>query len=262
MKTVDISVFPTLQVIRRLNPKPGWGRGEESKGAQYITPDFIVSNDGGVLNLALNSRNNPKLLISSEYSGMQQELSSKSKLSSEEQNTLQFIRNKNDEAQWLIETLKQREQTMSATMSAIMRWQAPYFRSGDSTDLVPMRLKDIAEETGYDESTVSRVVNNKYVQTDFGTLPLKELFAKAAVTVMGSESLPGEQGDKMTTNHIKEALRKAIDEEDKRSPLTDEALCKVLQQRGFKLSRRTISKYRESMGIPVGRMRKELVQHT
>ena len=134
-------------------------------------------------------------------------------------------------------------------MDAILKYQKEYFLSGDTSDLRPMRLKDIAQATGLDESTVSRVVNEKYVQTDFGTFLLKELFTKAVVT---------DQGEVLATEHIKEALRKAVDEEDKSNPLTDEALTSLLQEQGFRLSRRTVTKYRESLDIPVGRLRKEL----
>lgn len=238
-----------LSVIRRLNPKPGWGHEEENKGAHYIVPDFIVSREGGVLTFTLSDRNRPKLNISSEYSEMLQELSTRKQLSAGEKETVRFIKTNSESARWLIDTLDQRQQTLTKTMEAIMQHQKRYFMSGDSVDLQPMRLREIAAETGYDESTISRVVNQKYVQTDFGTFPLKELFSKAVVT---------NQGEVMASEKIKEALRKVVKEEDKRQPLTDEALAKRLQEMGFALSRRTVTKYRESMGIPVGRLRKEL----
>ena len=249
LKINETTLNEALDVIRHLNPKPGWGRDEEQRGAHYIIPDFVVSREGGTLSFSLNSRNHANLQISEDYAEMQRQLSSRASLTGEEQQTLQFIKSKTDEAQWLIDTLQQREQTLATVMSAIMKWQSAYFKSGDSHDLQPMRLKDIAEKSGYDESTVSRVVNQKYVQTDFGTILLKELFAKAVAT---------NSGEQMATNHIKEALKKAIEQEDKRCPLTDEALATLLQEQGFKLSRRTVTKYRESMEIPVGRMRREL----
>ena len=146
-------------------------------------------------------------------------------------------------------TIDQRCETLASTMGAILKYQQAYFLSGDTEDIRPMRLKDIAEQTGFDESTISRVVNEKYVQTDFGTFLLKTLFVKAVVT---------EQGDLLAVEHIKEALRQIIDDEDKGEPLTDEDLTAMLTEKGFKLSRRTVTKYRESMGIPVGRMRKEI----
>lgn len=249
LKINDNVLHQALTVIRHLNPKPGWGREEENKGAHYIIPDFIVSRENGVLSFTLNSRNQPNLKISSEYAEMQNQLSQQKNLTSTDKQTLQFIKTKTDEALWLIDTLQQREQTLATTMSAILKWQTPYFISGDSRDLRPMRLKDISAKAGFDESTISRVVNQKYVQTDFGTFLLKELFAKA---------VSNDKGDVLATNHVKEALQKAIDQEDKRCPLTDEALAQLLQKQGFKLSRRTVTKYRESMDIPVGRMRREL----
>lgn len=238
-----------LSVIRRLNPKPGWGREEESKGAQYVIPDFIVSAEGGRLNFVLSSRNYPKLHINSEYTEMMQQLGTRGKLNKSERETLDFIKDKTGSAQVLIDTLDQRQATLAATMDAILKYQENYFLSGDSQDLKPMRLKDIAAATGFDESTISRVVNEKYVQTDFGTFLLRDLFTKAVVT---------DQGETLVAEHIKEALRQAVDEEDKSNPLTDDALTAVLQEKGFGLSRRTVTKYREGMGIPVGRMRKEL----
>ncbi len=238
-----------LGVIRRLNPKPGWGREEESKGAHYIIPDFIVSREGGQLTFTLSDRNKPKLRLNSEYTEMMMQLDSRKGLNKNEQETLQFIKSKTEAAQWLMSTIDQRCETLAATMGAILKYQQAYFLSGDTDDIRPMRLKDIAELTGFDESTISRVVNEKYVQTDFGTFLLKTLFVKAVVT---------EQGDLLAVEHIKEALRQIIDDEDKGEPLTDEDLTALLTGKGFKLSRRTVTKYRESMGIPVGRMRREI----
>ena len=238
-----------LGVIRRLNPKPGWGREEEGKGSHYIIPDFIVSREGGQLTFTLSDRNKPKLHLNSEYTEMMMQLDSRKGLNKNEQETLQFIKSKTEAAQWLMSTIDQRCETLASTMGAILKYQQAYFLSGDTEDIRPMRLKDIAEQTGFDESTISRVVNEKYVQTDFGTFLLKTLFVKAVVT---------EQGDLLAVEHIKEALRQIIDDEDKGEPLTDEDLTTLLTEKGFKLSRRTVTKYRESMGIPVGRMRKEI----
>lgn len=238
-----------LGVIRRLNPKPGWGREEEGKGAHYIISDFIVSREGGQLTFTLSDRNKPKLHLNSEYTEMMMQLDSRKGLNKNEQETLQFIKSKTEAAQWLMSTIDQRCETLASTMGAILKYQQAYFLSGDTEDIRPMRLKDIAEQTGFDESTISRVVNEKYVQTDFGTFLLKTLFVKAVVT---------EQGDLLAVEHIKEALRQIIDDEDKGEPLTDEDLTALLTEKGFKLSRRTVTKYRESMGIPVGRMRKEI----
>lgn len=247
LKVDEKTLKEILGVIRRLNPKPGWGREEEHRGAHYIIPDFIVVREGDRLSFTLNDRNRPRLRMNSEYTEMLQKLSSQKKLSSGERETLQFIKSKNDDAQGFIDTLQQREQTLSNTLSAILKYQKAYFMSGDTADLRPMRLKDIAQLSGYDESTISRVVNAKYVQTDFGTFLLKELFSKAVAT---------DTGDVLAIEHLKEALQKIIDQEDKKEPLTDEALTQLLQEQGFLLSRRTVTKYRESMGIPVGKMRK------
>ncbi len=242
-----------LAVIRKLNPKPGWGREEENKGAHYIIPDFIVTREDGRLAFTLSSRNRPQLRINSEYTEMMQQLSTRKSLNSSERETLNFIKEKSDAAHWLIDTLDQRQNTLATTMEAILKYQQNYFLSGDNSELRPMRLKDIANATGFDESTISRVVNEKYVQTDFDTVLLKDLFTKAVVT---------EQGETLATEHIKEALRQTIDNEDKSSPMTDEALAEALQAKGFRLSRRTVTKYRESMDIPVGRLRKELNSNT
>ena len=249
LKVDEAQLNRAISIIRRLNPKPGWGRSEENKGAHYVIPDFIVSREGGQLNFVLNDRNRPPLKMNSEYTEMMQHLSNQGSLSSSERETLQFIKTKTESAQWLIDTLKQREATLTITMNAILRHQSAFFLSGDTHDLRPMRLKDIATVTGYDESTVSRVANQKYVQTDFGTFLLKDLFSKAAIT---------ESGDIIVAEHVKSALKQAIDNEDKHSPLTDEALTRLLNSQGFKLSRRTVTKYRENLNIPVGRLRKEL----
>lgn len=238
-----------LSIIQRLNPKPGWGSGDESRGSHYIIPDFIVSREGGNLTFTLNERNNPQLHISGEYSEMMKQLAGRKSLAASERETLQFIKSKSESAQWLIETLQQRQQTLASTMTAILGMQRDYFLSGNPADLKPMRLKDIAAITGYDESTISRVANQKYVQSDFGTFLMKELFSKAVAT---------EDGDVKALQHVKETLRAIIEGEDKRRPMTDEELTQKMQEKGFTLSRRTVSKYRESLGIPVGRLRRKL----
>ena len=238
-----------LSIIQRLNPKPGWGSGDESRGSHYIIPDFIISREGGNLTFTLNERNNPQLHISGEYSEMMKQLAGRKSLTASERETLQFIKSKSESAQWLIETLQQRQQTLASTMTAILGMQRDYFLSGNPADLKPMRLKDIAAITGYDESTISRVANQKYVQSDFGTFLMKELFSKAVAT---------EDGDVKALQHVKETLRAIIEGEDKRRPMTDEELTQKMQEKGFTLSRRTVSKYRESLGIPVGRLRRKL----
>ena len=238
-----------LGVIRRMNPKPGWGHEEEHKGSAYIIPDFIVSRDGNGISCTVNDHIGRSLRLSTEYTDMMQQLSTRRSLSQSEKETLQFIKNKSDEAQWLLDTLELRNATMTGIMSSILDYQHDYFMTGNSDDLRPMRLKDIAMLCGYDESTISRVVNQKYVQTDFGTMLLKDLFSKAAVT---------DKGDIVAVDNIKRDLQAIVDNEDKSFPLTDEALTKSLKEKGYTLSRRTVTKYRESMGIPVGRLRKEM----
>jgi len=245
----DSQLQRALAVIRRLNPKPGWGRDDEHQGAQYIVPDFIVYREGNELSFALNERNNPQLHLNAGYASMLQQLNAKSQLSPADRDTLQFIKSKTDSAQWFIDTLKQRQHTLSSTMAAILRYQKAYFLSGASADLKPMRLKDIAAQTDLDESTVSRVVNQKYVQCEFGTFLLKELFSKAVVA---------DNGDVAAIQHVKEELRSIIDNEDKHAPFTDEALATELQKKGYSISRRTVTKYREAMDIPTGRLRREL----
>ncbi len=249
LKVDEATLNAAINKIRHLNPKPGWGREEENRGAHYILPDFIVSNEGDTLSFTLNDRNTPQLQISETYSDLRKELTSKKKNTEEERKTLQFITSKTEAAQQLIEALEQRQQTLATIMSAILTYQKEYFLTGDNRNLLPMKLKDIAEKTGYDESTVSRVVNQKYVQTKYGTILLKELFSKAVVT---------ENGDIKAIKHIKETLKQIIDKEDKSNPLSDEALTAELKSHGYSISRRTVTKYRESMGIPVQRLRKEL----
>lgn len=238
-----------LDIIRHLNPKPGWGSGDESRGSQYIIPDFIVSREGGNLSFVLNDRNNPQLHLSQEYVEMMKQLAGRKQLSAKERETLQFIKSKTESAQWFIDTLQQRQQTLTVTMTAIMERQSDYFLSGNPADLKPMRLKDISAVTGYDESTISRVANQKYVQTEFGTFLLKELFSKAVST---------DDGEEKVMQHVKEVMREIVDNEDKSKPLTDEALMEKMKEKGFPMSRRTVTKYRESMGIAVARLRKEI----
>ncbi len=238
-----------IHVIQHLNPKPGWGREESSKGAPTITPDFIVTRDGDHLHLVLSDHNNPKLRLNNEYSELLQKLSIQPTLNKSEKETLRFIKDKSEDAHQLIDTLGQRQTTLYNTMSSILHYQRKFFLSGMIDDLRPMRLKDIAEMTHYDESTISRVVNQKYVLTDYGTFLLKDLFTKAVVN---------EKGEEMGTETIKKVLRQIIEQEDKQQPLTDEALAARLAQKGIQLSRRTVTKYRKNMDIPEARLRKKL----
>jgi len=249
LKTDEKTLNKAIDVIRHLNPKPGWGFEEEHKGAQYIVPDFIVNREGNRLSFILNERQSPKLRLNNEYSEMMQVLSSQKQLSAGERETLKFIKENSDAANWFIDTLHQRQVTLYNTMAAILQFQHNYFLSGLADDLKPMRLKDIAELTEYDESTISRVASQKYVQTEYGTFLLKDLFSKAVIN---------DKGETLVTDKVKELLRTIIDKEDKQHPLTDEALTEQLKKQGIQLSRRTIAKYRQSMGIPVGRLRKEI----
>ncbi|MCR5192645.1 MAG: RNA polymerase factor sigma-54 [Bacteroidales bacterium] len=249
LKVDEATLNAAINKIRHLNPKPGWGRDEENRGAHYILPDFIVSNEGDSISFTLNDRNTPRLQISETYSDIRKNLTNKKRNTEEERKTLQFITSKTEAAQQLIEALEQRQQTLAIIMSAIISYQKEFFLTGDNRNLRPMKLKDIAEKTGFDESTVSRVVNHKYVQTKHGTILLKELFSKAVMT---------ESGDITAIKHIKEVLKHIIDKEDKSNPLSDEALSTELKKNGYNISRRTVTKYRESMDIPVQRLRKEL----
>jgi RNA polymerase sigma-54 factor len=233
-----------------LNPKPGntgsGGRG----GAQNITPDFFITIVDGDLEMRLNNRNAPELRISRDYREMiEHTKAAKEKATKGEREAVSFIKRKIDSAKWFIEAIRQRQQTLTLTMSAIMNYQKAYFLSGDERDLRPMILKDIAEEIGLDISTVSRVTSNKYVQTPYGTKLLKEFF---------SEAMLNSEGEEVSTKEIKKILEEAIGEEDKRKPLTDQQLAELLKEKGYPIARRTVAKYREQLSLPVARLRKEL----
>lgn len=245
----EATLNAAIKTIQHLNPKPGWGRGEEQKGAPAVIPDFVLSREGDHLSFTLTDKNRPKLQMSSDYLEMLDSLNANSRLTPRERQTVQYLKANREEAEVFIGALNQREQTLRATMSALVKMQRNYFLTGRPGDLKPMRLKDVAEMTGYDESTLSRVVNEKYVETPFGTFRLKELFSKGVTT---------EQGDVVGLKAVKEALQEAVDHEDKRNPLTDEALTALLKAKGYPLSRRTVAKYREAMQIPVARLRKRL----
>jgi RNA polymerase sigma-54 factor len=237
-------------VIVHLNPKPGntgsGGRG----GAQNITPDFFITIVDGDLEMRLNNRNAPELRISRDYREMiEHTKAAKEKATKGEREAVSFIKRKIDSAKWFIEAIRQRQQTLTLTMSAIMNYQKAYFLSGDERDLRPMILKDIAEEIGLDISTVSRVTSNKYVQTPYGTKLLKEFF---------SEAMLNSEGEEVSTKEIKKILEEAIGEEDKRKPLTDQQLAELLKEKGYPIARRTVAKYREQLSLPVARLRKEL----
>lgn len=237
--------------ITRLNPKPGgaW-ESEYELGSSTIIPDYVVENDNGVLNILLNSKNIPDLQINRNYSEMFEEYSNnKSNQSKDMKDAVLFVKQKLDSAKWFINAVKQRQDTLMATMQAIVNKQSEFFISGDETKLKPMILKDISDITGFDVSTISRVSNNKYVQTDFGIYSLKFFF---------SESMQNEQGEEVSAIEIKKILEECIAGENKRSPLTDDKLAEILKDKGYVIARRTVAKYREQMNIPVARMRKEI----
>lgn len=237
-----------IELIVRLNPKPGNTMRETDKPAQEIIPDFSVMAIDGALELSLNSRNAPELRVSRTYRDMMQEYA-RNKKDKDAKEALQFIKQKLDNAKWFIDAIKQRQHTLLVTMEAIMEHQRDFFLTGDETKMKPMILKDIAEKVGLDISTISRVANSKYVETDFGIIPLKFFF---------SEGIATEDGDEVSNREIKKILKDAIEAEDKTKPLTDEALMELLKQRGYHIARRTVAKYREQLNIPVARLRKEL----
>jgi len=241
-----------IDEILKLNPKPASGY---SSGAnriqQYIVPDFIIQNKDGELDLTLNSRNAPELRISEHYKEMLKSYggSGKRKREKKEREAVMFIKQKIDAAKWFIDAIRQRQQTMYKTMYSILQYQYDFFLTGDQKSLRPMILKDIAEITGLDISTVSRVANSKYVQTEFGTKRLKDFF---------SESLQTDSGEEVSTLEVKKILMELIESENKKKPLSDEKLKNALQEAGYNIARRTVAKYREQLSIPVARLRKQL----
>lgn len=237
--------------IKRLNPKPGSSLGEtEGRNLQQITPDFIIDTaDDGTVTFSLNRGHVPDLMVSPSFSEMAAAYKNNRKgMSRQEKEALLYAKEKVDRAQGYIEAVKQRRHTLYVTMKAIVDWQRRFFQDGDEADLRPMILKDIADKTGLDISTISRVSNVKYAQTKWGTFPLRFFF---------SDSYTTEDGEELSTRKIKLTLKGIIDKEDKHHPLSDEALCAKMSEAGFPVARRTIAKYREQMGIPVARLRKE-----
>ncbi len=251
IKRLEISeeqLKEAIDEILKLNPKPGNSMSETAKTNNYIIPDFTIINNNGELELQLNSWNLPELHINNTYANMLNELAKKKRNKSQKE-TYSFIKNKVDSAKWFIDAIQQRQNTLYATMYAIMQYQKEYFLTGDETKLKPMILKDIADIVGMDISTISRVANSKYVQTPFGTFLLKSFF---------SESMQKEDGEEVSTREIKRILQDIIESEDKKKPYTDEQLTKLLKEKGYPIARRTVAKYREQLNIPVARLRKEL----
>ncbi|MDR3193951.1 MAG: RNA polymerase sigma-54 factor, partial [Tannerella sp.] len=233
-----------------LNPKPGnsWNSGTDTRMNQII-PDFIVEENNGELTLSMNQRGIPDLRISREYTAMFKDyLGNKANQTGEMKEAVQFVKQKLDAAQWFIDSLRQRYETLQRTMQTIILLQQEFFLSGDESKLHPMILKDVAERSGYDISTISRVSNSKYVQTNFGVYSLKFFF---------SESTQNESGEEISTREVRKIMKETIDMEDKRKPVTDEELAALLKEKGYLIARRTVAKYREQMDIPVARLRKE-----
>ena len=238
-----------IQEIERLNPKPGSSYTNNLRSVEHVVPDFTIQIVEGELNLTLNARNAPELHISKSYNEMLLGYKASKEKSKTQKEAVQFIKQKLDAAKWFIDAIRQRQQTLYLTMSAIMQYQKAYFLSGDEEQLRPMILKDIADEIEMDISTVSRVANSKYVNTPYGTKLIKEFF---------SESMTNDQGEEVSTREIKSILKTVTVEEDKKKPLTDEKLAKILKEKGYPIARRTVAKYREQLDFPVARLRKEI----
>ena len=237
--------------IRHLSPKPGNLYAEGGTDTTpYIIPDFILDYQDGRFTLSLNSYNVPEVRVNRRYMEMIREMvGSDGRVRDKDKEAIQFVKSKIDSAKWFISAIKQRHDTLMRTMQTILDYQEEYFKDGDKSKLRPMILKDIADRTGLDVSTISRVVNSKYVQTQFGIILLKSLF---------SEAMQTDSGEEVSSYEIKNILQECIDEEDKRRPLTDETLMDILNSKGYRIARRTVAKYREMLGIPVARLRKQI----
>ena len=252
----DSELKDAIDEILKLNPKPASAYGESGSDRnspnQYVVPDFIITNRDGELELMLNNKNAPDLRISDHYMEVLKGFNDATqgrKSTKQEKEAVMFIKQKIDSAKWFIDAIKQRQETLSSTMDTIMQYQLEYFQTGDERRIRPMILKDIADITGLDISTVSRVANSKFVQTEFGTKRLKDFF---------SESMTTSDGEEVSTLEVKNILNDIIGRENKRKPLSDERLKDLLQERGYNIARRTVAKYREQLNIPVARLRKEL----
>lgn len=247
----DEDLKEAIDEILKLNPKPGSSYSNPlNKMVQHIIPDFILEVEDEQFQLSLNTRNLPELRISHTYSEMLSDYQSNRKNQSREQKeAVMFVKQKLDSAKWFIDAIKQRQNTLMTVMEAILDYQKEYFMEGDEMRLKPMILKDIADVTGLDISTISRVSNSKYIQTHFGIFPLKYFF---------SEGLQTDSGEEVSTREIKKILEECISGEDKRKPLTDDRLAQILKEKSYNIARRTVAKYREQLNIPVARLRKEL----
>ncbi|TJY34599.1 RNA polymerase factor sigma-54 [Pontimicrobium aquaticum] len=238
-----------IHEIERLNPKPGGSFAGNTRIVEHVVPDFTIKIVDGELELTLNGRNAPELHVSREYNNMLKGYKESKDKSKSQKDAVLFIKQKLDAAKWFIDAIRQRQQTLFITMSAIMHYQKEYFLTGDERKLKPMILKDIADEIDMDVSTVSRVANSKYVDTPYGTKLIKEFF---------SESMKNDQGEDVSTREIKKILETVIENEDKKKPLTDEKLATILKEKGYPIARRTVAKYREQLDISVARLRKQI----
>ena len=238
-----------INIIIKLNPKPGSAFALVNKAESYVIPDFFVYNNNGILELSLNSKNAPELRVSEGYKEMMRAYERGQKKDKRQKEAVMFIKQKLDSAKWFIDAIKQRQHTLLHTMQAIMDFQKEFFLTGDESALRPMILKDIAQMTGLDVSTVSRVANSKFVQTEYGTHKLKYFF---------SEALQLDSGEEVSTREVKMILGEIIGSENKRKPFSDEHLTDMLVEKGYNIARRTVAKYREQLNIPVARLRKEL----
>ncbi|MCD6347514.1 MAG: RNA polymerase factor sigma-54 [Bacteroidales bacterium] len=247
----DKTLKEAVDRIIKLNPKPGGSYNDPTaKVIAHIVPDFVLEDNEGDLVLSLNSRNAPDLRINQTYANMLMAHNQERKdLRKAQKEAATFVRHKIDSAKWFIDAIRQRQHTLILTMNAILEFQRPYFESGDEVNLKPMILKDIAEKTQLDISTISRVANSKYIHTYFGIFPLKYFF---------SEGLQTDSGEEVSTREIKKILEECIADEEKRKPLTDDKLAVILKEKGYLIARRTVAKYREQLNIPVARLRKEL----
>jgi RNA polymerase sigma-54 factor len=237
-----------VNLITRLNPKPG-GVSEGLVRTQYIIPDFMLNQVGSKFEISLNSKNAPELRVSRSYSDMFDAYDKSDKKDKKLKDTVSFVKQKLDAAKWFIDAIKQRQNTLLRTMEAILIYQKEFFVDGDETNLRPMILKDIAERIDMDISTVSRVANSKSIQTEFGVFPLKYFF---------SEGIATDSGEDVSNREVKSVLQKMVNDEDKKRPLSDDKLVKMLNRLGYNIARRTVAKYREQLQIPVARLRKEL----
>lgn len=238
-----------IDEIEKLNPKPGGAYIGNDRAVEHVVPDFTIKINEGELELILNGRNAPELHVSKDYQEMLQSYKESAKISNAQKDAVQFIKQKLDGAKWFIDAIKQRQETLIVTMSAILEYQEEYFLTGDEIKLKPMILKDIADLVGLDISTVSRVANSKYVDTPYGTKLIKNFF---------SEAMINDQGEEVSTIEIKKILQNIIKDEDKKKPYPDDKLAELLKEKGYPIARRTVAKYREQLDIPVARMRKRI----